>query len=152
MAISVEQTRDYAMIRGFMTHPSVYDCITDDGCGPPETFAVCESPLVTYVLVRLDGTPVGVFMFSYENVAACQVHTCMTPPIWGRTHEAAKMAATWIWTNTKFVRINTQVPVFNKLAERLSKRAGMSQYGLCPRAFMKNGELWDIALYGMSKD
>lgn len=150
--ITVERTFDYDLIRSFMVHPRVYPHITDDGCGPAEDFRPHESELIYYALVRIDGEPAGVFMFVTENSVSCQVHTCMGPRAWGVSAEAAKEAAKWVFSTTPFVRINTQVPVYNKLAERLSIKAGMTQYGLCPKAFKKNGQLWDIALYGMSKE
>lgn len=150
--ITVERTFDYGLIRSFMVHPRVYGHISDDSCPAAAEFSPQETELIYYCLVRFDGEPAGVFLFVPENGVTCQVHTCMGPKAWGRSAEAARATAEWVWANTPFVRINTQVPVYNKLAERLSVAAGMKQYGLCPKAFMKNGKLWDIALYGMSKE
>lgn len=150
--ITIERTYDLELVRRFMTNPRVYECLIDDGCGPASEFRPSDSPAVIYALVIDDGRAAGVFMFVPENTITCQVHTCLDPSMWGRSVEAAKEAAKWIWSNTGFLRINTQVPVSNKLAERLSKLSGMTQYGLCPKAFKRGGKLWDIALYGMSKE
>lgn len=150
--LTIERTFDYELVRSFITHPRVYGSLTDDGCGPADSFKPCESEAVIYALVKLDGEPAGVFMFVPENSVTVQVHTCMSPRVWGQSDVAARMTAHWLFTTTGVVRINTQVPVYNKLAERLALRAGMKQYGLCPKAFLKDGKLWDIALLGMSKE
>lgn len=150
-AVTIERTFDYALVRSFITHPRVYRQITDDACVSVEKFSVNESDQVIYALVKCDGKPVGVFVFVPENSFTLQVHTCLSPAIWGAAFVAAREAARWVFETTNFVRINTQVPFFNVLAARLSLLAGMELYGVCPRSFMKNGTLWDVALYGMSK-
>lgn len=150
--ITVERTFDFELVKSYITHPRVYEHVSDDSCPPASEFQPCESGMVIYALVRFDGEPAGVFMLVTENAVTLQVHTCLGPNAWGKSVEAAKAAAEWVFSTTKFLRLNTQVPVCNKLAERLALKAGMTQYGLCPKSFLKNGRLWDIGLYGMSKE
>lgn len=150
--ITVERTFDFDLVRSYITHPRVYEHVSDDSCPPASDFQPCQLDAVIYALIRIDGDPSGVFMFVTENAVTLQVHTCLAPSAWGRSAEAAKAAAKWVFSTTGFLRINTQIPVFNKLAERLAIKAGMKQYGLCPKSFLKNGQVWDIALYGMSKE
>jgi RimJ/RimL family protein N-acetyltransferase len=151
-AITVERTFDFALVKSYITHPRVYGHVSDDSCVPADRFEPCQLDAVIYALIKFDGEPVGVFMFVTENAVTAQVHTCLSPDAWGRSAEAARAAAAWLFASTQFLRINTQIPVCNKLAERLAQKAGMTQYGLCPKSFLKGGRVWDIALYGMSKE
>lgn len=134
-----------------MTEPHVWPHISDDFSPPPDEFEPPENDSITYLLVRLDGVPAGVFVFMPQNGVCWEVHTCLLPSLWGPgAAEAARQAARWVWRNSECRRIVTNVPAYNRLALRFAKAAGMTEYGRNPKSYMKNGILEDQILLGMS--
>ena len=156
--ITFERSQDYELIRRIMTHPRVFDKISDDGSPAAEDFRPVESDVFWYVILR-DVKPVdevdtlGLWMFSPESSVCWQVHTCLLPDAWGpRGREAAKLLQEWIWTRTPCRRIVTTVPETNKLAMWFAFEAGMLPYGFNPDSFLKGGRLWGQVLMGISRN
>ena len=149
--MKVSRTKDYELVRSLIAHPKVYPWLADDGSPAAEDFRPFQGDAIYYLLVE-EQTPVGVFMFVPENAATVQVHTCLTPAVWGRSIEATNAAKRWIFEHTKFQRITTTIPENNRLAQRLAVRSGMKEYGRNPKSYLKGGVLLDQILYGMNKD
>lgn len=151
--MKVMRTADMELVRAIITHPQVYPWVIDDGSPRAEDFepAASVGSGVIYVLVEIENAR-GVFAFFQQNSVTTEAHTCVLPSMWGKTHLAARAAIAWIFANTKFQRIITSVPADNPLAARLSIKAGMKLYGRNPGSFLRNGQLLDIDLYGISKE
>lgn len=151
--MTFERTQDYSLIRRIMAHPRVYPHITDDACPPVEEFHPVESPEIWYVVVRAGEQLLGMWCFFPQNHVTWEVHTCLLPAAYGEIgREAAKRMASWIWQNTPCRRIITNVPAFNRLALKFAKAAGMVEFGRNERSFLKNGELHDQIMLGLSKE
>ena len=150
--IRFEPTRDLRLVKAIMIHDKVWPYISDDGSPAPAEFAPCDSPHVLYLLCFDGDSLLGLWMFSQVNYVTVEVHTCLLPQHgFHRSREAAKLASQWIWDNTQCQRIVTNVPKNNRIARKFAEAAGMEQFGLNPRSFMKNGELQDQILLGISR-
>lgn len=156
--IRIARTEDAQWIRSVMVHPKIWPHISDDGCPPWQEFEPVVGPGVWYVEALLanvggrGGRSMGFWVLHPQNTATWECHTCLLPWAWGPLAvEAGKSAAEWVWANTPARRIVTQVPVENRLAYAFARRIGMEQYGVNPKAWLKNGQLQDVALLGMSK-
>lgn len=151
-----ERTHDLALVKQVLTHPKIWPHITDDGCGAPEDFEPVDHPGFWYVVVE-NGTLQGIFTFQKQNSVCWEVHTCLLPSAWGKlSKEAATGVREWVWQNAntdkdRCDRIVTSVPAYNRLAFRLAKASGMKEYGLNPKAFLRDGVLHDLILLGVSK-
>lgn len=151
--MTVEPTTDVELIRLAMTHPRIWPAISDDFAPPSERFIPPTGPGILYLAVYEDIEPLGVFMLVQHSVVMWEVHTCLLPIAWGaRAAEAAQLAADWMFAHTHCQRIITNVPAGNRLALRFAKRAGMTQYGVNPRSYQKDGHLIDQIMLGISKE
>jgi len=148
-----ERSTDYALIRSVVTSPEVWAGASDDFSGSPNNWQPLQSEHVWYLMAWDDDTLLGLFALHPQNRVCWEVHTCLLKHCWGPQAAAcAKAAIAWVWQNNhELQRIVTQVPCGNRLAHRFAKEAGMIQYGLNLKAFMKNGRLQDIALLGVSR-
>ena len=146
------RTHDLALIRSIMTHEKVWPAITDDLAGDPKDFMPVDHPATYYLAAHEGDHFLGIWMLNPENSVTWDVHTCLLPSAWGELAvRAAVHAIQWVWDNTPCLRLVTKVPVFNRLALRFARMAGMVEYGRNPKSFLKNGQLHDQILLGISK-
>ncbi len=152
LALCVERTFDMSEIRRIMTAPEVYSHISDDNSPAREDFQPVDDGRIIYIAIsEKDGPMQGVFMCVPQNSICLEVHTCLTAPLFGRSVEAAMRSLDWVWENTGFQRIFTNVPAYNSLAHRLAKRAGMLLFGINQHSFLKNGKLHDQLMLGLNR-
>jgi len=150
--MTFERTTDYELIKKIVSHPKVYPYVSDDHSPAPQDWKPIENDVVWYVLVKDGGEILGMWIFIPETQVCWKVHTCLLPNAYGeRARKAAKLMAQWIWENTTCLRIVTDVPKYNRLAYHFARAAGMQEFGLNPRSYMKSGILHDQILLGMSK-
>ena len=149
--LKIERTRDVALATKIITDPSVYPHVTDDGAPEPQDFIAVETESVFYLLLKEDEDVLGMWLVHPHNFITCSVHTCMLPEGRGkRGLEGARLCAAWVWENTQYRRIITEVPETNRLALAFAKKAGMEQFGVNPKSFQKNGTIQDIIMLGIS--
>lgn len=148
------RTDDVDLIKNIMTHPRVYRHISDDGSPSVEEFLPQINDLVLYFAIGdASGKAVGIFMTYPHNTICYEVHTCMTPDAWGEiARQGAHDGCEWMFTNTRCQRIITNVPSYNRLAARFSVDCGMTLFGVNKKSILKNGMLYDQAMYGISKE
>src|SRR5690242_12992534 len=150
--ISFERTQDYELIKSIMTHPRTWSHIADDSAPPREEFEPIQNDGIWYVLAKDDGVILGVWVFIPDNVVCWKVHSCLLPGAWGHSGQrAANLLPDWIWNITKCMRVITVVTEDNRLALKYAKRADMEEFGVNERAFLKNGNLQNLIMLGISK-
>ncbi len=153
LLLNFERTTDLVLIRKILTHPRIWPWITDDGAPDREQFQPTPAgEHVWYVLVWDVAELLGLFIFHPHNSVTWEVHTCLLPKSWGeRATRAAVGVQAWLWAQTDWQRIVTTVPANNRLALRFARRAGMVEYGLNPKSWLKDGKLHDQHLLGISR-
>lgn len=150
--MTFERTADYGLIKSVITHPAIWAHATDDYGQNPGEWEPAQSDLIWYVAVKENEELLGLFMLVPENHICWKVHTCLLPNAWGRrAKQAAKHGIEWVWANTECLRIVTDVPKYNRQASLFARWAGMSEFGVNPKSYMKNGELQDVTMLGISK-
>ena len=154
--ITFERTHDLELVRSILTHPRIFDKISDDYSPPASEYRPVESEAVWYVIARdvqEAGTDtLGLWMFVPQNGVCWEVHTALLPVAWGDIGlEAARELPAWIWAHTPCRRIVTNVPVSNRLALHFAMRAGMRVYGVNEKSWQKDGQLWDQVCLGISE-
>ena len=152
MALRIERSKDYELIRRIATHRLVYSFISDDFSPKAEDYKPIESDELFYVVIHDDSELMGMFVLVPENHVCAKVHTCLLPQAYGdRARQCAKEAIQWAWANTTLERIITDIPDNNRRALKFSNDVGFKVYGVNPKSFMKNGILRDQVLMGVSK-
>jgi RimJ/RimL family protein N-acetyltransferase len=157
--IQFERSTDYELCKRILTHPRIYDHISDDFSPDPADYEPIDHPSVWYVIVRdtpdtdnADAELLGLWMLQPLNGVCWEIHTALLPNAWGeRGRRAAKHMAQWVWEHTTCRRLVTNVPENNRLALAFAEAAGMKVYGRNTRSFLKGGKLLDQILLGLSK-
>ncbi len=150
--ITIQETRDFGIIRSILTDPSVYESSRADGALAPAEFKPCEHEGVWYALVLRESAPVGVWMLVPHSAICYEIHTALLPVVRGKDAViAAQLMKQWVWDNTPCLRLITNVPAFNRRTAMFCRIVGMKQFGLNEKSFMKNGRLHDQLMFGISK-
>lgn len=150
--VKFERTFDLELIRTIATHPKIWPWISDDGAGTPEDYRPIDHPAVWYVTVVSRGELMGAWAFIPENSICWGMHTLLLPKAWGTfAHRALRDLIKWVWDNTPCQRIVGTAPVFNRLVIAFAKGAGMEEYGMNPKSYLKRGKLYDQILLGISR-
>lgn len=149
--ITAQPTEDLTLVRSVITHPQIWDHVSDDYSGQPESFVPAAQAL--YLAMYDDSELLGVFLVHPHNTVCWEVHTCLLPNAWGpRARVAAQSAIAWMWQHTAARRLITNVPVTNRLALRFARQSGFTEFGRNPDSFQKDQILHEQVLLGISKD
>lgn len=143
----LERTYDRKFITKCVTDDHVWRASCDDTPIDKDFFF----PPINDTVIWLRAGDYGVFMGQKMNHVTFECHTCLLPKARGKAVDIARCSIQWIFENTNCLRLITQVPSYNKLAERLSVKSGMTKYGTNPGSFKKDDVLYDVNLYGISK-
>jgi RimJ/RimL family protein N-acetyltransferase len=131
-------------IAKIFNHPKVYEWVSDDTCAPPyvpdpnSVFLMNEAKTAA---VRID----------HLNGVTCMVHIGALPESWGRVSTFVKDGVKWVFEKTRYTKIISFAPVYNKAAIFLGKRCGFKIEGTVTKSFLKNWELHDQVILGLSK-
>lgn len=151
--IKFERTTDLEFVRTVMTHPKIWDGISDDGSPPPDQFSPADSPAIHYVVAHDETGLIGVWAFYPQNSVCFDVHTMMMPRARGRRAvDAAQSVAAWMFEQTACKKITTTVPSCNPQALWFAKKAGMKVIGVNEKSFVKNGEIFDQTILGIQPE
>lgn len=151
--VRISRCYDTELIRETIAHPKLYQHLSDDGCPDAEDFTVKLVDSMYYMAACDGDRYLGLFLLHPHNYVCYEVHTCLLPEAWGGTAiECGKAVVRWVFDNTPCQRLITNVPKCNRLALRLARNAGMSEFGVNEKSFMKNGVLHDQIMLGISKE
>lgn len=144
----IELTTDTDFIVSCITHPYIWDRITDDGAPDRDLYF----PPINEGIMWVKVDDYGVFMLAKQNHVTYEVHTILLPCARGKAVEIGKQALEWAFLNTDAKRIITNVPSCNPLALRLARSVGFKDIGINELSFQKNGVLYDQFVLGISKE
>ena len=150
--MTFERSRDWKLIKAVVTHPKVYDHVSDDFSPSQDDWQPIENDAMWYVLSKDGEEVLGLWAFHPINGICYEVHTCLLPSSWGeRAHTAVKELVPWVWENMPCKRVVTQVPKYNRIAFYFAKHAGLQEFGVNAKSFLKRGKLHDVIWLGISK-
>lgn len=143
------RTRDMELVGSIVSDPAIWPHIHDDST--PEFTPIPDLEGTHWMLVD-DGAPAGVFLVHAHSMYCYEMHTCLLPRTWGtQAAEAAQLLLKWAFEETDCLKMITAVPVYNRAALRFAKAGGMTQEGVNRKSFMRNGELIDQIMLGITK-
>lgn len=142
------KTDNIQEINEIITDKEVRPWLSDDELSPgidkiPETHIFLKSVI--------DDELAGVFWFVKKNTILCEGHYAFKKQFWGRTKPEALEALNYIFTNTKFEKIEGQTPIDNARAIAWLKSLGFEIEGNSKESIKINGVLIDQIHYGMRK-
>lgn len=144
--MNVSLTTDIEDIERIINHPQVTGWLKDDLSPDEVTPVIHES-----ILYLMDENKHGVLRVDPLNGISCCVHIAALPEMWGKTHEFVDSSIQWIKKNTFYQKAIAMIPRYNKLSIRLAKAVGMKHEGTITKAFLKDWELHDLLIFGLSK-
>jgi RimJ/RimL family protein N-acetyltransferase len=151
--VTFERSQDWPLIKSIVTHPKIWPMASDDFSPAPEAWEPIQDERVLNVIARDADEVLGLWILVPHTKVVWQVHTCLLPSGRGKRGRAAVLKAIeWVWANTECLRIITEVPLYNSAALLFALWAGMDKFGVNPKSFMKNGQLHDVVLLGISKE
>lgn len=142
----IHPSNDKEAISKIYNHPKVYKWISDD-CSPKPYDPIMHESFI----YLMDETKNGVIRIEPVNSICCQVHTALMPELWGKGFEFVKNAIAWGFQNTRYMKIITLVPEYNRLAMNLCKKCGFDEEGVIKKSFLKRWKLYDQFLFGLEK-
>lgn len=145
--IEISRTYDTDFITLCVTHPKVWDKVSDDGEQNKDLYF---PPMHGVVWLRAEDY--GVFALHKVNHVTGEAHTILLPEAHGMAVEIAKAALKFAFANCDVKRIVTNVPAFNISALNLARRAGFKDIGINSKSFQKNGVLHDQHFLGISTE
>jgi hypothetical protein len=150
--LTVTPTRDEGRIKALVTHPAIWKGIADDSSPRPECWFPDVNGERVWLVVRLDDEAIGLFAAEPRTKVLWVWHVGFLPKCCGDTgRKATKLFFQWIWENTSCVRLIGEVPKCNHLAFWFALRVGMRIFAVNPASFLRNGKLYDLILFGMSR-
>ncbi len=139
----VSKTDDMAAVAKIFNHPKVYKWVSDDASIPP------------YVpgpgLYLMNDEETGAVRVDKLNGISCMVHIGTLPELKLRTREFALGGIKWLFENTTFSKIISLAPECNRAAVVFGKRCGFKVEGKITKSFLKDWQLYDQVLLGLSK-
>lgn len=148
--VTVTPTTDLDLVRSVFAHPSVWPHISDDGSDDVEDWSPNPHPGIHYLAVHDDDTLIGCCMLVPVNCITVEMHSGMLPEYRGaRTIAAAKRMLEWAGS-VGIRKVMTWVPSNNRAAAVGAIRAGFTQEGRMSAAYLHEGLMHDLILFGVS--
>ena len=132
-------------------YQSAWDKIGDDETRSQSIFFPDMSAAHYWLEVEDNGEKLGIFLARQMNKVCYEGHIVLLPSAFGQSGEAAKLAVNWMFENTDCQRIIGCIPAYNTPAINVAKKAGMKQFGINEKSFMKDGILFDQVYLGISR-
>lgn len=143
---------DMDLVKETFTKPYIWPYITDDLCDIDTFEPIAPSGTDLMYLGVFAPEYGGLFMIHRSNCVTYEIHTILEKNCRGKKAiQAAKNVIDWIFSNTECLRLITQIPEDNLLAERLAISAGMKLYGVNENSFKLKNNVQSLKLYGISK-
>lgn len=148
----IERTTDLSLVREIVTHPYVWKWVSDDSVSSSSYIP----PMVDSILwlkATDCGQLMGVYMVHPHNGATVEIHTCLLPCARGQpAKRLAVEVLQWIFDNTGYVKIITNVPENNPYALNYARRAGLLDEGINRKSISIAGKLYDQYMLGITKE
>lgn len=148
--MKIERTHDMVLVNSIMKDPAIWPHIHEDGT--TDEYRPFDLDGFHWMLVREGDDVLGVFLVHARGQVCFEMHTCLLPKCWGkRAARAAQLLAGWAFHDTDCQKLVTSVPIYNRMALRFALAGGMQQEGINRASYLRNGELIDQIMLGITK-
>ena len=141
-------TEDLALVRSLIL--PVYDQVRDDFAPPADRF----QPDPAQWLLARDGEEIAALWLLAPHSRVCWEFHSVLSPAWRGKRAIALFRQMFAWVfnpeNTECRRLLTNVPEFNRPAGLMARWIGMETIGVNRKAFLRDGRLQNLTLFGIS--
>jgi hypothetical protein len=144
--------KDIDIANKILTDEAVFEMICDDGMTEDFKSEFVTSYLEHPGIFVLHPNQWTIFIFSPRNLIMYEAHTAILPAGRGRDAiKAGRDSIEYMFTQTTCQKVISLVPFFNPMAGMFARWCKLTREGTIPDSFLKNGELYDQTIYGISK-
>lgn len=146
----IERTFDIEIINHVLKHPSVKEFVEDDFSQNVE-YPIHDG--IYYLVARENDIIAGMFVVFPLNGVTVDAHSAVLPGFYGdKAREAGKLAISWVFENTDYLKINGSTPIYNERALRFSEDIGFKKEGINKKSYIKNSKLYDQIYFGVERE
>jgi RimJ/RimL family protein N-acetyltransferase len=133
----------------------VWEFITDDSKKPEDKNKyiprLCDES--RWYISSENGEQVGAFWMRKVNHITWEAHANVRPKFWGdkRGTEHCRVAIAEMIRETGAKKVVAQIPTSCKPVMEMAEEIGFVREGASPNAWQKNGQLYDIVHYGITR-
>jgi RimJ/RimL family protein N-acetyltransferase len=152
MNLEVRRTYDPTTIREVMTHPDIFATVAEDGQDPgdykPDVQGSC------WLRVSVDDETIGLYVLHAKNCVTLEIHTGILHEYRKEySRESIRETLRWVVDNVpEYQKIIAWVPTIYPNVKNFALRNGFRVEGVNRNSFLKNGEIHDQWLLGITKD
>ncbi len=150
--IIAQRTHDTKLIRSIMTNDVIWAATAEDGQEKADFMPYTVSDC--WVKMMLDSVCVGLFVFERLNKVLLKVHPAILPEYRGKIgHRAGIEHLRWIYQNEPACqKIVAHIPTPYISVKLYAKMLGYREEGINRASYMKNGQLLDQWMLGITRD
>ena len=149
----MERTYDRDMITDIMTVPAIWDTVAEDDQDPADFVADTDKECWLRITNQNDEI-IGVFNLHPMNSATLEIHAQVLPEH-RREHsqDAGRAVLGWIYENApEYKKLVAWVPDFYVNVLKYVSGFGFVIEGCNRKSYLKNGELHDLMLLGITRE
>jgi hypothetical protein len=153
--VYVRFERDAGPLNQILRIPSIFDASSEDGAADPndvnlDAFANSSSARIVGAYCGQQLT--GFFLLTQMSSVLWQFHTAIKPEFRGAAAmKAVQQMISLAFSELAAQKLITFVPTFNRGAAVFAVHCGLSRQGCITGSFLKNGELHDQIIFGISR-
>lgn len=139
---------DVDIVRSILTHPDIYDRISEDGAPSAESYQP-NMDSATFLVGVVDAMPIGVFIVHQINGVTWECHLQVLPE--HRKNHASEFLTRCIdlVSNAGVKKIVAQIPYLYPNVKDFALRHGFHIEGVNRKSYLKHGQLYDQWYVGL---
>lgn len=151
MTLEVTRTYNVDLVRAVMTTPALWDTVAEDGHDPDDYTPDMEG--TCWLLMRAEGDVIALYALDKINTVTLEIHAQVLPEHRKEYSSATgKAALQWIVDNTDCQTVMAWVPAIYPNVRDFTVSQGFQIEGVSRKSYLKNGELHDRTLLGITRD
>ena len=146
----IERTKDDSLINDILNDKDIFDSISEDGCVKGDFKPDVNSEI--WVKIEVENELIGVCNFHVINKVTIKGHIHILKKYrLEHSLNAAKYIYGWLLNNCKFLKLIVEIPSCHINVMKYCKAIGFSLEGINRLSYLKNGEVLDQALLGITR-
>lgn len=146
-----ERTFDPELISSILFEPKMWETIAEDNFEPrgwtPDVY------VDAWVSVRDEDDVYGLWLFKALNSVTCEIHPHVVVKHRSKhSYANGVLALKWLYDNTPFEKVLGWVPTIYPHIKKYGESLGFQVEGRSRKSWLKNGELHDQWLMGITRN
>lgn len=134
-----------------MLTDDLWDKLREDGISK-EMINPIVSKQKRYLATYEDDALIGVQLFVHSNTASVEYHPIVLKEHRKRAREFVKQGIRWLFANTRYYKINAEVPGCVMTTINFMKKCGFTEEGIKRQSYRRDGELYSLHCLGITRE